>query len=123
MTYSFKKFLSSGLISGLLATGLVLTSCTPYQQQVQQGNIITQGMMDKIKPEMTKQQVAYVLGTPNIKNPFDQSQWIYFYSNKEDGKTLVQNHLVLDFVNNKLSHISGTYAPPAELQYTSYQTN
>lgn len=109
----------------VLLTGLILlgTSCTPYQQQVQQGNIITQAMMDKIKPEMTKQQVAYVLGTPNIKNPFDQNQWVYFYSNKEDGKTLVQNHLVLDFVNNKLSHISGTYAPPAQLQYTTYQAS
>jgi len=120
MTYQTFKTL---LLSGFLATGLILSSCTPYQQQVQQGNIITQAMMDKIKPEMTKQQVAYVLGTPNIKNPFEQNQWIYFYSNKEDGKTLVQNHLVLDFVNNKLSHISGTYAPPAELQYTSYQAN
>lgn len=112
-----KKFLLSALFSTLF-----ITACTPYHQQVQQGNIITSSMMAKLQPGMTKEQVAYILGSPDIKNPWNSNEWYYVYTNKEDGKPLVRNHLRLEFSNDKLSHIEGTYAPPAQLQYTVVQT-
>lgn len=117
------RFYSSFGFGSILGLVLILTACTPYHQQIQQGNIITSEMMAKLSPHMTKEQVAYVLGTPDIQNPWNSNEWYYVYTNKEDGKTLVRNHLKLDFTDDKLTHIEGTYAPPSELQYTTVETN
>ena len=97
---------------------LSLGACTPYQQQIQQGNIISTDMINKLTPNMTKEQVAYLLGTPDIQNPWNSDQWYYVYTNKEEGQSLVKHRLVLDFKDDKLSHIEGNYAPPSPLQYT-----
>ena len=35
-----------------------------YKVAIQQGNVITQDMVDKLKPGMTRRQVAFVMGEP-----------------------------------------------------------
>ena len=42
-----------------------------YRITVQQGNVITQEMVDQLKPGMTRSQVAYIMGEPILRNTFN----------------------------------------------------
>ncbi len=102
-----------------LVVALILTSgCTNgfsalklYRVPVQQGNIVTQDMIDKIKPGMTKSQVAFVLGEPVLRNPFNESKWIYIYSIEVPGLFTQKTRTILFFDGNELKSISGDLAP------------
>lgn len=105
---------------GLLAVAfaaLLATSCTlprVYRLTVQQGNVITQEMVDSLKPGMTHEQVAYVMGEPVIKNPFDQSRWDYVYTLRVPRFVDDKARLSLFFVDGKLSRFSGDFKPTDE---------
>jgi len=67
---------------------LFLQACSfpgVYKINVQQGNIVTSEMLDKLKPGMTKKQVHFVLGNPVIDNIFDSSFENYIYTYQEKG--------------------------------------
>jgi hypothetical protein len=49
----------------LFAT-LATMGCAVHKIDIQQGNVVTQEMIDRLKPGMTKRQVAFVLGTPPV---------------------------------------------------------
>jgi len=68
----------------LVFTFLVLQACSfpgVFKINVQQGNIITQEMLDTLKPGMTKKQVHFVLGKPVLDNVFnpDLENYVYTY--------------------------------------------
>ena len=78
----------------------------------QQGNVITQDMVDKLKPGMTRRQVAFVMGEPVIQDPFDDTKWVYLYSIDVPGVFSQESRLILFFdENDLLTVISGDYAP------------
>ena len=89
-----------------------------YKVAIQQGNVITQDMVDKLKPGMTRRQVAFVMGEPVIQDPFDDTKWVYLYSIDVPGVFSQESRLILFFdENDLLTVISGDYAPsdpPAE---------
>jgi outer membrane protein assembly factor BamE len=67
----------------LLCFGLVLAGCSffhIYKADLDQGNVITREMADKLKPGMTQSQVRYVLGTPLITDTLNPQRWDYLYS-------------------------------------------
>ena len=41
-----------------------------YKINIQQGNIVTQEMVDQLKPGMTERQVRYIMGNPLIEDTF-----------------------------------------------------
>lgn len=97
-----------------IALATFLTSCAlprVYKVTVQQGNVITQQMVDSLRPGMTQEQVAYVMGEPVIKNPFDQDRWDYVYTLRVPG--VVNDHMKLSlfFTDGLLSHFVGDLAP------------
>ena len=51
-----------------------------YRVTVQQGNVITQNMIDQLKPGMTRRQVAYIMGEPVLRNTFNEDRWDYIYT-------------------------------------------
>lgn len=51
-----------------------------YKISIPQGNIITQEMVDQLRPGMTKRQVIFVMGTPLIRDPYHQDRWDYVYN-------------------------------------------
>ena len=109
----------SGALSawGICAVGLaalLTTSCALprlHRVTIQQGNVITQQMVDRLKPGMTREQVAYVMGEPVIRNPFDQDRWDYVYTLRVPG--VVQDHMKMSlfFTDGLLSHFVGDLAP------------
>ena len=83
-----------------------------YKVAIQQGNVITQDMVDKLKPGMTRRQVAFVMGEPVTQDPFDDTKWVYLYSIDVPGVFSQESRLILFFdENDLLTVISGDYAP------------
>ncbi|BBB28409.1 outer membrane protein assembly factor BamE [Neptunomonas japonica] len=84
-----------------------------YKIDIPQGNIITQEMVDQLKPGMNHKQVRYVLGTPLVVDTFNGERWDYIYTFKKGGETRTQEHLSLFFTNGQLTNLSGDYKPSA----------
>lgn len=83
---------------------------------VQQGNLITQDMIDQLKPGMTRSQVAYVMGEPIFRNAFDDSRWDYVYTVEAPGRFQEERRLSLYFENDSLAYFTGDYAPTAAVE-------
>ncbi len=65
-------------------------------------------MLDRLKPDMDKNQVQYIMGTPLLIDPFHNNRWEYVFSFKAGGDTREQRHITLHFNEaEKLSHITG----------------
>ncbi|MGY8870692.1 MAG: outer membrane protein assembly factor BamE [Pseudomonadales bacterium] len=84
-----------------------------YKIDIPQGNIITQEMVDQLKPGMNHSQVRYVLGTPLVVDTFNGERWDYIYTFKKGGETRTQEHLSLLFTDGLLTNMSGDYKPSA----------
>lgn len=83
-----------------------------YTIDIQQGNVVTQDMVNKLKPGMTPSQVKFVMGSPLIVDTFNQNRWDYFYS-IESGVTRErrQERVSLFFENGQLVSIEGDFQP------------
>lgn len=84
-----------------------------YKIEIQQGNVITQEMVDKLKPGMTKSQVRFALGSPMISDAFHENRWDYLYRFDQRGRLIEQKNLVVLFEDDKLVRIAGSFATPA----------
>jgi outer membrane protein assembly factor BamE len=82
-----------------------------YKIDVQQGNIVTPDMVDKLKPGMTKSQVRFVLGTPLIVDAFRDNRWDYVYMRQEKGELVEQERLTIFFENEILTHFENYLLP------------
>ena len=82
-----------------------------YKIEIQQGNIITQEMVDQLKPGMTKRQVRFILGTPLIADTFNQDRWDYLYRLEDARDNVEQERISVFFTNDTLTHIGGDFAP------------
>ena len=82
-----------------------------YRINVEQGNIITQDMVDQLRPGMTKRQVIFVMGTPLVRDPFHQDRWDYVYNYQPGGGTRGQERLSVFFANDQLINFTGDFVP------------
>ncbi len=101
------------LVVSLLTVALLSGCGWPrvHKVIVQQGNVITQEMIDKLKPGMTRTQVAYIMGEPVVRNTFNDKRWDYVYSLENPGFYEVSSMVSLFFENDRLSHFAGDLAP------------
>ncbi len=67
--------------------------------------MIAPEMLEKLKVGMTTNQVRFVLGSPQLTDPFHPNRWDYFYSLREDSVETERKHLVLYFEGDILSKI------------------
>ncbi len=99
----------------LALSGLSLVSCSVHKIDVQQGNVITQEMLETLTPGMDKRRVQLAIGSPLIRDPFHPDRWDYVYSFKAGMRKAEQSaHIVLYFDGDTLSRIDVLKAPPAE---------
>ena len=85
-----------------------------YRITIQQGNVITQEMVDQLKPGMTRSQVAYIMGEPILRNTFSEDRWDYIYTVLLPGYFEQDMRLSLFFENDVLAYFTGDYAPTPE---------
>ena len=93
-----------GLCLSLVAAILLAGCSVPgvYRINIQQGNQITQEMVDQLKPGMTEKQVRFVLGTPLIVDSFHPNRWDYVYRMDKPNEALVTKQLSLFFEDGSL---------------------
>lgn len=101
----------------LLAVMLVLTACkqnqelpsliSPYRIDIQQGNVVTQEMVDKLKAGMTRSQVRFVLGSPLVTDMFHTDRWDYIYLLQRQGKPNDRRRLTVIFEGDLLLRFEG----------------
>lgn len=85
----------------------MLPTLKPYRIDVQQGNYITQDMLAKLKPGMTRSQVRFALGTPLIVDPFRNDRWDYFYMLHKAGTLAERRVVTMVFKGDELLRIEG----------------
>jgi outer membrane protein assembly factor BamE len=88
-----------------------------YQMPVQQGNIITDEMVDRLQPGMTKSQVRYLMGTPMLEDIFHTDRWDYTYTIRRPHQETQIKRLILSFnKDGALDKVEGYIRPnPARL--------
>ena len=82
-----------------------------YEIDIHQGNIVSQQMVDQLRPGMTKRQVAFIMGSPLVVDPFHDNRWDYVYSNEPGGKPRMQKRITLVFDNDELIGLQGDFRP------------
>ncbi|GAO36173.1 membrane protein SmpA [Sulfuricella sp. T08] len=95
------------LLAACSVTDTVGEKLTPYKIDIQQGNVVTQEMVAKLKPGMTKAQVRFVLGTPLIMDSFHANRWDYVYRYQKAGKLMEERKLALFFEQELLQRVEG----------------
>lgn len=98
-----------------LASLLVLAGCSfpgVHKIDIQQGNVVTQDMVDQLRPGMTTRQVRFIMGTPLITDTFHSNRWDYLYSIQVAGGTRKQERISIVFDdNNELQGLGGDFVP------------
>jgi outer membrane protein assembly factor BamE (lipoprotein component of BamABCDE complex) len=96
------------LFIALIAVLTLNTGCKLiYKQNVQQGNAHEQEDLDQIQLGMSKKQVAYLLGTPAVQDPFHQDRWDYISMLSRRGGEPVRRLVTLTFENDALIATDG----------------
>lgn len=98
-------------LAGCSVTDTVTQKITPYKMDIPQGNVVTQEMVSKLKPGMTKAQVRFIMGTPLIIDTFHANRWDYVYRNQVSGKPLEERKLTLYFEQDVLARVEGDVVP------------
>ena len=106
-----KLLLTSLTFVGLLA----LAGCSfpgVYKIDIQQGNVVTQDMIDQLRPGMTRRQVRFIMGNPLLQDTFNTNRWDYLYSLQPGGGKRQQERMSVFFNDNdQLSSLSGDFMP------------
>ena len=90
-----------------------------YKMTVQQGNIVTEEMVDQLEYGMTKSQVRFLLGTPLLADMFHSDRWDYTYTIKRGHAPMQTQRMTLYFENDALMRIEGAMQPNPERALTS----
>jgi outer membrane protein assembly factor BamE len=80
---------------------------SPYKIDIQQGNVVSQEMVGKLKAGMTRSQVRFVLGSPLVVDMFHSDRWDYIYLLQRQGKPDDRRRLTVIFDGDKLLRVEG----------------
>ncbi|HET8807785.1 MAG TPA: outer membrane protein assembly factor BamE [Methylophaga sp.] len=104
---------------------LILSGCSKdkipgvYRIDIQQGNDVTQEMIAKLEPGMSKSQVNYVMGTPLLIDTFHPNRWDYVYSFQPGNGERKQRRITLFFDEDEtLDYIAGDIEVVEEIKLT-----
>ena len=88
--------------------GCSMPRVQPYRIEILQGNLVSQEMVSKLQPGMTKDQVRFIMGTPLIVNTFRDDRWDYVYSRSpENVRVPERRRISVFFESDKLKRVEG----------------
>ena len=88
-----------------------------YKQPIYQGNLMEKEAVDQLKPGLSKQQVAGLLGTPSVQDPFHAQRWDYIATERTNRRGTIESRtLTLYFENDSLVRWDGDYFPEQDLE-------
>ena len=103
LNLSFTLLLSLTTISACSGVGFPGV----YRINIEQGNIVDQKMVDQLKPQMTRRQVRFVLGTPIIEDTFNADRWDYVHVVRLGNENLSHSQLTVVFEGDVLVDVEG----------------
>ncbi len=112
-----KRLLLLLTLTTLITGPLLLTACGNlrfpgvYRIDIEQGNIVDEDMQGSLKAGMTEAQVRFVMGAPQLVDPFDSNHWIYPYRLRRGDGSVVQSRITLWFEHGVLVRHEGTALP------------
>ena len=93
------------LISGCSAIGNNIDFLSVHKIDVQQGNIITDDMIELLRPGLTEDQVQYVMGTPLLIDTFNPNHWDYVYRYLQGDGQVEERRVRVVFKQGRVSSI------------------
>jgi outer membrane protein assembly factor BamE len=98
----------------ILTATMMLSACADwiFRIDIPQGNFLDEKDVQKLRIEMTKEQVVYVLGKPVLEDSFDHDTWYYLYQMKRGMKQRGEDFrkdLTIKFVDNKVAEVVGDF--------------
>ena len=99
---------------GVIAT--VISGCAGFgvhRIDIQQGNLVTQEQLAKVKPGMSRLDVRNALGTPLLQDVFNGNRWDYYFSLDQStsygpfGRDKQQYKVTILFESDKVARIDG----------------
>ena len=81
-----------------------------YRINIEQGNIVTQDLVDQLQPGMSKRQVRFILGTPLVEDTFNQDRWDYVYVLRNGLDVIDDSRLTVHFDGDELTHYTGSFS-------------
>lgn len=103
--------------AALLVLAVLLAGCNNlrfpgvYRIDIEQGNIVTTEMMEKLRPGLNEEQVRFVMGSPQSIDPFEPGRWVYLYKLRRGNGEVIENKVVLWLENGKLTRWEGKALP------------
>jgi len=91
----------------IASTLLLLSSCAVYKIDIQQGNVVTQDMLDQLTIGMPANKVRFIMGSPLVRDTFHDNRWDYLYSFKSGNAVREQRLITLLFENELLVGVAG----------------
>ena len=82
-----------------------------YKIDINQGNYITQDMVDRLRVGQTRPQVRLALGTPLVQSAFRDSRWDYVYEFRRQGRLVEHRQFTVYFVDDRLARWEGDDVP------------
>ena len=93
-----------------------LRSFGVYKLDINQGNYLSQDMVDKLKAGQTKTQVRQLLGTALLVSPFRENRWDYVYRFTRQGQVVTDRAFTVYFVDDKLARWEGDEMPASQAE-------
>lgn len=99
------------LLAGLVGCGSNFGFPGVYRINVEQGNVVTEEMVEQLRPGLNRRQVRYIMGTPLIEDSFHEDRWDYRYLLRNGSDTITETQLTLWFEGDELVRAEGPDAP------------
>ncbi len=88
-----------------LLLAMTLAGCV-YRIDIQQGNFLEPEEVEQVTVGMTRSQVRYLLGTPMVDDPFDDTRWDYVYFFKKGRLRKAEyRHFIVHFDGDRVVRI------------------
>lgn len=102
-----------------MITCLLSAGCADwiYRIDIPQGNFLDQKDVNKLRVQMSKEQVRFVLGNPVVSDSFNNDTWYYIYDMKRGMSKRgsdIRRELKVHFEDGRVKSISGTFDEPED---------
>ena len=77
----------------------------PYKLPMNQGSLLSQENLERVKPGLTREQVKFLLGSPSISDAFHRDRWDYVYYDRVDGEYSKPKRIAIIFKNEKVAEM------------------